>query len=85
MPRPKFERDSALTLLLIVVALLIGCGSANFVDLAFGGLRVDTVTTGTNVDPNAYNLRVNGPSLNVEQTIGLNDQVIFTVTPGASR
>ena len=41
------------------------------------------LTTGSNLDANGYSVQVTGPSLNVEQTIGLNDQIIFTVTPGS--
>ncbi|MFQ5526427.1 MAG: hypothetical protein ACE5GX_09230 [Thermoanaerobaculia bacterium] len=70
----------ALAILLLAAS---GCGSDTLVNIAFGTLTVDTNTTGANQDPNAYNLEVTGPSLNVNQTIGLNDQVVFTVTPGS--
>ena len=68
---------------LVLAILAAGCGSDSLVDINFGTLTVDTSTTGANQDPNAYNLQVTGPSLNVNQTIGLNDQVVFTVTPGS--
>lgn len=74
-------RIPAWTLALVVA--LGGCGSSDVVDLQFGGLTVDTITSGANLDPNAYNLQVTGSSLNVEQTIGLNDRVVFSVAPGS--
>ena len=69
--------------MLIPLLLAAGCGSADVIDLDFGTLQVDTMTAGPNQDPNAYNLQVSGPSLSVNQTIGLNDRVVFTVTPGS--
>jgi len=78
------SRSSRRFLGTIALAMILGgCGSADIVNLEFGGLTVDTLTTGTNLDPNAYNLQVTGPGLNVEQTIGVNDRVVFSVTPGA--
>jgi len=79
----KPGKTSSLVLGLCAVVSLCGCGSSIDLNLDFGGLRIDTITTGANLDPNAYSIRVTGPSLDVEQTIGLNDQVIFSVTPGA--
>lgn len=78
----KPGKISSLVLSLAGVVAL-SCGSSVDLNLEFGGLRIESFTTGANLDPNAYSVRVTGPSLDVEQTLGLNDQVIFSVTPGA--
>lgn len=79
----RFHASTMAALVTVAVVGLVGCGSANVVDLQFGGITVDTLTEGSNLDPNAYNLAVNGPGLDVQQTIGLNDRVVFSVSPGA--
>ncbi|MCP4204000.1 MAG: hypothetical protein GY769_18940 [bacterium] len=82
--RPTKPRKSRVLLAALGLTVALGgCGTSDIIDIVFGGLTVDTITTGTNLDPNDYSLRVTGPSLNVEQIIGLNDQVTFSVTPGS--
>ena len=69
----------------LVVALIgvCGCGSDSLVNIEFGSLTIDTVTTGSNLDDDGYDVEVNGPSLAATQPIGLNDQFSVAVAPGA--
>jgi len=68
--------------LAVASILAAGCGSSDLVDIVFGGLAIDTVTTGSNVDSDGYLVRVTGPSLNVQERMAQNDQISFAVTPG---
>jgi hypothetical protein len=81
--REAMHRSAHGWALAILLPALAGCGSASPVESTFGTLSVDTVTSGANQDENAYNLQVTGPGLSVNQTIGLNDRVLFSVAPGS--
>lgn len=63
--------------------LALGCDFDSPVSIpAFGTLSVMTVSTGTNIDPDGYQLMVNGPSLNVARSIGANDSALFSIATG---
>jgi hypothetical protein len=60
--------------------LTAGCGSDDFVSLPPPGTLLVTVTTsGSNVDPDGYQVGVTGPGLNVTVSIGVDDTATFSI------
>ena len=66
-------------LLAFLFLLSAGCFGTDFVSIRGGTLVVTTLTTGSPVDPDGYELSVTGSGINVNQPIGTNEMVTFTV------
>lgn len=65
---------------LVLAVLCWGCDSDTLVSIPpLGTLVITTVSTGSNLDADGYLLVVEGPSLNVDQAIGANGSVTFSI------
>ena len=71
---------------LVTPLLILGCDWNSPVSITLpemGTLRVTTETSGSNLDPDGYQLTVTGETLNTNRAIGLNDSAMFSVVRGA--
>jgi len=72
------------SLLVVSLALLSsGCDIDPVLSIPpFGTLIVNTVTSGTDLDPDGYRLLAQGPSLDVDRAIETNGTAIFSIATG---
>ncbi len=81
---PNRSRAGHRRLLLLPIAGLAllgsGCDWDSVVSIPpFGTLVVTTATSGSNPDPDGYELSASGPSLDVDRGIGTNESVMFSI------
>ena len=74
----SWRRGFGVIVLAAALLPMLGCPGDNLnINIRRGTLIVSTDTIGSRLDPDGYRLRVVGPSLDVEQTIGIEETVAF--------
>ncbi len=57
----------------------LGCGGDDIVSISIGELVVTTTTSGIDLDPNGYDVQVEGSAFNTTESIGISETIRFSL------